>query len=142
MDALTARTLLFQRKLASKDIDWSIEGVEGLDGQLAVIELTEDQIAHCADLAKQPDGSVSNAIAGAAAICKALVLRETKERILSDNDAQAVSTWGHSVLGPLNTLVNEVSQLTQEAVEKAKKTLSIVPANGSDTSLPENSEAV
>ncbi len=140
MDALTARALLFQRKLSIKNIDWSIAGCEALDSQLAIIELGEDQIVGCADLAKKPDGTIDNAIAGAAAICKALVLRETKERILTDNDAQSVASWGHSVLGPLNNLVQEVSALTPDAIENAKKNSLKTQENGLDTSLQESSE--
>ena len=141
MDALQARALLFQRKLAIKNVDWSIPQVPKLDNQLAIIELGEDQIAHCSKLAEQPDGTINNAIAGAASICKSLVMRDTKERLCSDNDAQEVSTWGHSVLKPLADLVEEVSALSVSALAVAKKSLPTTPGSDSSTILPTASEA-
>jgi hypothetical protein len=138
MDALTARTLLFQRQLTIKNVDFSLPGVEGLDNQLAVIELGEAQLMQCNALAEKPDGKVDSTLLGAAAICKSLVLRETKERILTDNDAESVSMWGHTILGLLGDLVTEVSALSPSAKEAAKKNFPKTLENVSVTSSPEN----
>lgn len=142
MDALQARALLFQRKLSIKNVEWSIPGAEGLDNQLAIIELTEDQLQHARALAKQPDDTINSARAGAAAICKALVLRDTKERILTDADTEAVASWGHAILSPLNSLVEDVSALTEKSLEAAKKNLPVTPVSDSNTISPIESAAI
>ncbi len=138
MDALTARTLLFQRKLATKDVEFSLPGIPELDNQLAVIELGEDQLQECNKLAEKPDGTVDKRLVGAAAICKALIMRETKERVLTDNDAEAVASWGHTILTLLGDLVGEVSALSKDALEAAKKNFPKTPVNDSATSSPES----
>ena len=142
MDALTARALLFQRKLAELPVPFSIPGVPELDNLLSVIELGEDQLQECAKLATDANGVVNNALSGALAICKSLVLKETKERLCTDLDAQFFLTQGHSVLAPLNALVVQVSALNDNALENAKKNFPLTVVSGSDSSLPENSAAV
>lgn len=139
MDVLTARTLLFQRKLSIKNVDFSLPGVEALDNQLAIIELGEDQLQECSALAEKPDGTVDKTLVGSAAICKSLVLRDSKERILTDTDVEAVASWGHTILQLIGDLVAEVSALSKEASEAAKKNFPKTGANDSGTSSPVNS---
>jgi hypothetical protein len=138
MDALTARTLLFQRQLTIKNVEFTLPGIPELDNQLAIIELGEDVLQECNKLAEKSDGKVDSNLLGAVAICKSLVLRETKERILPDNDAESVSMWGHTILGLLGDLVTEVSALSPAAKEAAKKNFPKTPVTVSDTSSPEN----
>lgn len=138
MDALTARSLLFQRQLTLKNVEFTLPGVEALDNQLAIIELGEDVLQQCNKLAEKSDGTVDKTLVGAAAICKSLVLRDSKERILTDNDVEAVASWGHTILSLLGDLTAEVSALSPAAVEAAKKNFPKTVENDSATSSPEN----
>jgi hypothetical protein len=138
MTAAQARVLLFQRKLALLPVDFSIPGVPKLDNQLSVIELGEDALRDCNKLAEQKDGSTDPALAQCAAICRSLVLTDTKERLCSDNDVESVLAWGHSVLGPLSELVTQVSALTADSLAYAKKNSPIIPVNVSATLSPES----
>src|SRR6266487_227472 len=123
MNALEARTLLFQRKLACKEVDWSIPGLPELDNQLAILELGADQTGLAAKLAERPDGTTDNILAMAATVCFALVMRDTKERVFTDRDVEAVASLGASVLKPLGDLVVQASGLAPDALEEAKKNL-------------------
>lgn len=138
MNALEARALLFQRKLAELPVDFSIPGVKALDGQLSVLELGADELSEATKLAETPNGT-DNILAMAASVCKSLIMRDTKERVFSDNDVQGVAHFGTSVLKPLADLVTQVSALSPDALAQAKKTLSPTPASDLNTSSPENS---
>lgn len=140
MEALAARALLFQRKLAELPVEFSIPGISELDNQLSVLELGADQLSLAAKLAETPNGP-DKMLATAASVCLSLVMRETKERIFSDTDVEAVSKFGMTVLLPLSKLVDQVSGLSPSAVEDAKKNSSTTPANDSNTSSPTASEA-
>ncbi len=142
MNAFEARTLLFQRKLAIKDVDWSIPGLPELDNQLAILELGADQTGLSAKLAEKPDGTTDNILAMAASVCFALVMRDTKERVFSDRDVEAVASLGASVLKPLGDLVVEVSGLASNALEDAKKNLRPTLVQDLSISSVENLAAV
>lgn len=121
MNALEARALLFQRKLSMLNVDFSIPNVPELDNQLAVLELTPADLSNCRKLTIGKDGEVDQVLAMAASVATALVLRETKERICSDNDIEGVASWGLSVLKPLSELVDKASGASANAVADAKK---------------------
>lgn len=140
MDALTARALLFQRKLAELQVEISLPGLEALDHQLSVLEIPGDSIQEGTELAKGPDGNVNAQIVQAFAICRSLVLRETKERIFSDTDVEAVAKFGISITKPLSDLVSEVSGMADGAVSTAKKNSLAIAALASSTSSTVNSE--
>lgn len=142
MNALEARALLFQRKLACKDVDWSIPGLPELDNQLAILELGADQTGISAKFAEKPDGTTDNILAMAATVCLALVMRDTKERVFTDNDIEMVATFGASVLKPLSDLVVQVSGLAHGALEEMKKNLKPIHANVSSISSQESLAAV
>jgi|SRR6266487_500095 len=140
MDALQARALLFQRKLAESPVDWSIPGLPELDNRLSIIELPADGLKACANLATIADGTVDNTLAMAASVCKSLVLRETKERIFSDTDIEAVASFGTTVLKPLSDVVEVVSGLSANSLAEAKKNLKIIPESDSSISSVPSSE--
>lgn len=139
MDALAARALMFQRKLSIKDVDWSIPGLPELDNQLSCIELGEDALEECRNLSKLPDGTISSRLAGAASVCKSLVMRDSKERLYSDTDIEGVSSFGHSVLAPLEDLVALISGISTDALANAKKNYPLIPASALSTSSPTES---
>lgn len=138
MNALEARALLFQRKLACKDVDWSIPGLPELDNQLAVLELGANQTGLSAQWATKPNGTVDNILAMASSVVLALVMRDTKERVFTDNDVEMVSMFGASVLRPLSELIVQVSGLDPNALEEAKKNLKKTQESASSTSSPES----
>jgi hypothetical protein len=137
--SLRARALLFQRKLAEATVDFSIPGVTELDNQLSVLELGGDQLALASDMAEKPDGKTSKTGAMAASICLTLVMREDKERVFTDTDVDTVEAFGLSVLMPLNSLIEQVSGLSNDALAIAKKSSQTTPDAASSTSLPVNS---
>lgn len=140
MTALQARVLLFQRKLKELPVEISLPDLEALDHQLSVLEIPGDSIQEGTELAKGPDGNVNAQIVQAFAICRSLVLRETKERIFSDTDVEAVAKFGISITKPLSDLVSEVSGMADGAVSTAKKNSLAIAALASSTSSTANSE--
>ena len=99
----------------------SIEGLEQLDGQLAIQELSAAATTHVELLAKQRDGEADEALMLAGIVAKALVLRRTHNRIFKDTDIQAVSEFGLSILKPLSEKIAEVSGISPDALTNAKK---------------------
>ena len=142
MDALQARALLFQRKLQEFPVDISLPGLEELDNQLSVLEMTGADTTNANKLVEGPDGKADGMAQTAAVICKALILRETKERIFTDNDIEAVVHFGLTILTPLSQSVAKASGGGVTAIEAAKKNSSTIPVSGSNTSSPENSAEV
>lgn len=141
MEALQARALLFQRKLKEIPVNIALPDLPELDGQLSVLELGADQLRLANQLAETPDGTTDHIRAMAAAICLSLVMRETKERVFSDNDVEGVAKFGYTVLNPLNDLVELASGLSKNAVEIAKKNSLATQENGSNSTSPTASEA-
>jgi hypothetical protein len=139
MNKEEARALLFQRKLTEVPVTISLPGLEALDNQLSVLELGADQMQHASKLAEGPNGESDNQLTMAAMICKSLVLRETKERLLNDLDFEAVTAWGTTVLLPLSKLVSQASGLGEDALEAAKKNSVTIPVSISATSSLVNS---
>jgi hypothetical protein len=137
MDRLTARALMMNRKNRKVPVPFSLPDLQELDGQLSVMELPAEQIEEMAKMAETSTG-VSNSLAAAASIVKALVLTATSERIFEDNDLGTVAGFGSTINKPLSDMVADVCGLSPDAMEAAKKNLVIIPASGSSTSSQEN----
>jgi len=121
MNAHEARAALFQRKISYEDYNESIPGVPELDGMLGIIELRASDTAHASKLAIDENGEQDQALVLGAVVAKALVLRETKERLCSDSDIEAVADWGMLVLKPLSEKIAKHSGLSEDALIGAKK---------------------
>jgi hypothetical protein len=124
MHAAEARALLFQRKLAYQDFEGSIPGVPELDDKLGLLELTGTVVSTVDALSKGPDGNTVDVLQMAGLVCNGLVMRDTKERVFSDTDIEGVAGFGLTVLMPIAMLISDLSGTSQEALERAKKTLS------------------
>lgn len=139
ISGLEARKLLFQRKLKSKVISdamidsWeSIPGASeltALKGQLSLLELRGTDTSKANKLATGSDGVIDPLLNTAALICQTLVLTDSKERFLTDDDSEGVATWGLSVLKPLEDMLTALSENTQKVVEESKKNSSTTPPN-------------
>jgi len=90
-NAAEARALLFNRKLQEKPVEFSIPGLEELDGELSVLELKASELKQCEKLSEGPDGETDNILMMAAVVCKSLVMRATKERLFSDTDMGTIN---------------------------------------------------
>jgi hypothetical protein len=151
MNALEARVLLFQRKLREMLVEESLPDLSELDGQLSMLELKAGDLQHANKLAEGPDGTADEILLTAAMVCKSLVMRDTKERLFSDNDmgsidystgtSSGVASFGMTIIKPLSDLVAQVCGLTPDALLAAKKNSPTIPVSASATSLPVNSEA-
>src|SRR5260221_3729135 len=113
-NAAEARALLFNRKLQEKPVEFSIPGVEELDGELSVLELKASELKQCEKLAEGPDGETDGILMMAAVVCKSLVMRATKERLFSDTDmgtldGSGVAGFGLIVLKTLSDLRDATS---------------------------------
>ncbi len=139
--ALEARALLFQRKLQEKPVIFSIPGLEELDGELSVLELKANELSHAEKLANTPDGT-DEVLMMAAVISKALVMRDTKERIFNDNDLEGVAGFGLIVLKPLSDLASEASGIGIDLLAEAKAKLLANPTPDLVTSFVESSAEV
>lgn len=142
MHAAEARALLFQRKLAYQDFNGSIPGVPDLDGKLGILELTGTVTSQIDMLAKGPDGKTVDTLQMAGIVANGLVLRESKERIFSDNDIEGVAGMGTTVLLPIALAISELSGISKESLEAAKKNLIAAPTPISRTSSHANSVEV
>ena len=120
MQALEARALLFKRELKMINVDQSIPDVPELDGQLAVLEMKGTDTSKCEKLATDSDGKLDETAMMAEMIVRALVMRDTKERVCQDNDGGMVAQWGLQVLKPLSELVGKASGLDSNALPSAK----------------------
>lgn len=134
MHAAEARALLFQRKLAYQNFEGSIPGVPELDGKLGLLELTGTVVSTVDLLSKGPDGNTVDVLQMAGLVCNGLVMRDTKERVFSDTDIEGVAGFGLTVLMPIAMLISDLSGTSQEALERAKKTLSPTTARISPSS--------
>lgn len=121
MNAAEARALLFQRKLSYEDYAGSLPGVPELDGLLGLIELPANESLQAEKLATDANGEQDQSIILAGQVVKALVMRDTKERVFPDTDIQGVAGFGLSVLIPLNNRIKALSGLDDSALETAKK---------------------
>jgi hypothetical protein len=143
MKALEARALFFQRKLAIVPLTDSLLGLEQLDGQLSVMELTAAAASRADKLAKTSDGIADEALQLGATVALSLVMSDTKERVFSDADIEGVAAFGMTVLKPISMKIKEVSGLlTPAEVETAKKNSSQTHGSDSRTSSPANLVAV
>src|SRR5687767_14047858 len=121
------RELFDQRKRAIEDVEMSLPGLEILDSQLAVKELSPAEAEHVDKLAMK-NGETSQSREWAALICKALVTRiEPHQRIFSDKDVEHVSKYGATILMPLVLQIRQHSKLNVDAIEDMKKNLKKTP---------------
>src|SRR5258708_11987136 len=94
-NAAEARALLFNRKLQEKPVEFSIPGLEELDGELSVLELKASELKQCEKLAEGPDVETDEILMMAAVVAKSLIMRDTKERLFSVTD---MGTIHHATL--------------------------------------------
>src|SRR5260221_13406873 len=140
-NAAEARALLFNRKLQEKPVEFSLPGLEELDGELSVLELKASELKQCEKLAEGPDEKTDEILMMAAVVCKSLVMRATNERLFSDTDmgtttgeGSGVAAFGLVVLKPLSDLASEASGIGVDLLAETKKKLQAAPSNGSVSS--------
>src|SRR6266699_1119395 len=140
-NAAEARALLFNRKLQEKPVEFSLPGLEELDGELSVLELKASELKQCEKLAEGPDGEADEILMMAAVVCKSLGMRATKERLFSDTDmgtttgeGSGVAAFGLVVLKPLSDLASEASGIGVDLLKEAKDSLKANPTNASPSS--------
>ena|SRR6266699_1420346 len=148
-NAAEARALLFNRKLQEKPVEFSLPGLEELDGELSVLELKASELKQCEKLAEGPDGEADEILMMAAVVCKSLVMRATKERLFSDTDmgtinyatgeGSGVAAFGLVVLKPLSDLASQASGIGIDLLAETKKKLQAAQSNGSQNSSTGNS---
>lgn len=146
------RALLFQRKLKSVDISdamidsWeSVPGLQELTplkGQLSLVEIKGSDTSNGVKVAKGADGETDDMLIGAYILSQSLVTKDTRERIFTDSDVDAIANFGMSVLEPLQTLLQGISNIAPTSVAKAKADFLPIPVNASSTSSAENSAPV
>ena len=135
--AQEARALLFNRKLQEKPVIFSIPGVEELDGELSMLELTGTELKQAEKLADTPDGADEIKMM-AGVVAKSLIMRETKERLFSDNDIDTVAGFGLVALKPLSDLASETSGIGIDLLADAKKKLLEAQSSASVSSSTES----
>ncbi len=145
-NAAEARALLFNRKLQEKPVEFSLPGLEELDGELSVLELKASELKQCEKLAEGPDEKTDEILMMAAVVCKSLVMRATKERLFSDTDmgtttgeGSGVAAFGLVVLKPLSDLASEASGIGVDLLAETKKKLQAAQSKGSQNSSTANS---
>src|SRR5258708_3831348 len=145
-NAAEARALLFNRKLQEKPVEFSLPGLEELDGELSVLELKASELKQCEKLSEGSDGETDEILMMAAVVCKSLVMRSTKERLFSDTDmgtttgeGSGVAAFGLVVLKPLSDLASEASGIGVDLLAETKKKLQATQSNGSLSSSTVNS---
>lgn len=139
--AAEARALLFNRKLKCLPVDFEIPDLPELTGELAVLELKAIDLTNAEKEAQTPDGQ-DDILMMAATTIKSLVMLDTKERVLQDNDLNSVAEWGISVLKPLSDLVLKVSNIGQNTLQNTKEQLAANPTSDLATSSTGNSAEV
>jgi hypothetical protein len=155
-EAHAVRAALFNKKMRKREINFSIPGLEEYDGKLAVRSLHARDMRIIDKLSVGEDGKRDALTSQAAAICRALIINKTAERVFADNDLDFV--MGNDkpddgvgadapqdgidafVLKALGDLIGDLSGMNFNAVETWKKNSLIVQSNGSSTSSTVNSE--
>jgi hypothetical protein len=132
------RAALFNRKLQEMPYDNPIPGLEEYTGQFSVVELTGTQTSLINKLAVVDDGTKDSILAQAGTVCQGLIYRETKERIFSDTDFEAVAGFGLSVLKPIGDLIGQISGLDPKGLEETKKNYQKNHAKDSNSSSTES----
>jgi hypothetical protein len=120
MDKQEIRSLILQRSLTREPLNISLQGLEMLDGQLAVQELPVADVTEAQKLATRR-GELDEGLLAGILIAKGLVMLDSGERIFADTDGEALSRLGVKVLMPVATRIMEVCGLTPDALALAKK---------------------
>lgn len=143
MNAAEIRALLLERKLAYKDYEGTLPRFPELDGLLGLMEISASDGIKASLIATGEDGKVDSSLQLASIVIDSLVLRSTKEHIFSETDLEAVAGFGMSILAPIARQTKALSGLDTDALEDAKKNLSIqqTPPSVSATPLQGSSEA-
>jgi hypothetical protein len=131
------RTLFFNRKKKIINFEGSLPGLEMLDGNLALQELTGAAARHAKLLATTKDGE-DPILLGAASIIKSLILRKSGNRIFKDTDIQGVCDFGLSVINPIGEQIQALSGATPQAVQEAKDDFLQTDNSVSDSSFTGN----
>jgi hypothetical protein len=136
------REKLLNFKKKTVDFIGSLPGLEELNGELAIRELSAADTSAISGMAKSEDGYQDH-LDVAGTVARGLVHRETKERIFSDLDMEAVAEFGLSVLRPIVEEIKKISGLNPTVVADAKKNSQPTPKaepNASPTSSTETVE--
>jgi hypothetical protein len=121
MNRAQAREMFLARKRLTQDLTDTLPGLEDLTGQLAIKELTAAETTHVDELSKDENDKSSDALQMAGLIAKCLVFKADGQRLFEDNDIQALSELGLSVLTPIATKAAKLSGLDMKALDDAKK---------------------
>lgn len=129
------RERIINRKRRMQKLEISLPDLEELDGQLAIQELTAKDLEEAQIRGKGPDGETKDMLMTAVLIVKSLVSYETKERIFTDDDAGFLAeNFGLTVLMPLGIKIREINNISNDALEEAKKNLKPTHGSGQATS--------
>lgn len=109
---------LLNRQKRMIKLEASLPDLEDLDDQLALVELSAMDVEFAQSASKGPGGEVNEVLTLAGMVSRALVMYDTKERIFTDNHADAIAEWGLLVLQPIGDAIRKSSGLTQEQARK------------------------
>lgn len=115
-------------------IEHSFPGLEDLDGELGVVELSAKDIEEVQTLSVGPDGTPQDTLMAAGMVARGLVLYDTKERIFTDNDLSIIAALGLSVFSVFSDQVAKASGLDVNALEAARKNLPTTRVSDSPSS--------
>lgn len=130
MKAAEIRAKFFNRRLKVQDFEVTLPGLEGLNGKLALRELTAKEVVQAERLSKDETGR-NEALETAAFVTYSLITREGKEQIFSEQDIDGVAGFGMSVLSPIAEKIRELSAID---VDETQKNLKQTTSNTSPTS--------
>nr|BBH90136.1 hypothetical protein KTC_48870 [Thermosporothrix sp. COM3]BBH90201.1 hypothetical protein KTC_49520 [Thermosporothrix sp. COM3]BBH90266.1 hypothetical protein KTC_50170 [Thermosporothrix sp. COM3] len=114
------RAKFFNRRLKVQDLEVTLPGLEELDGQLALRELTAKEVVQAERLSKDETGR-NEALEAAAFVTYSLITREGKEQIFSEQDIDGVAGFGMSVLTPIAEKIRELSAIDADETQKNLK---------------------
>lgn len=115
------RAAFMNRPLQTLDLNATLPGLEQLEGQLSLQELTAETAVQSETLGQTNTETPDKALQLGATIIAALITRDTKERVFADADVQFVANFGLSVITPIATQIAELSGTTVDALANAKK---------------------
>lgn len=126
------RKRFLERKKLVAELGLSLPGLEDLDGEIGIMELSATDIEDIEKLS-QVDGASNDKLEAAATLVKGLVMLDSRDHIFDERELNLVAGFGLSLLTPINMLIRGISGITEEQREAIKAQLKKIRGDSSSS---------
>lgn len=134
------RKRFLERKKLVAELGLSLPGLEDLDGEIGIMELSATDIEDIEKLS-QVNGESNDKLEAAATLVKGLVMLDSRDHVFDERELNLVAGFGLSLLTPINMLIRGISGITEEQREAIKAQLKKIRGDSSNSTSTAPSEA-